>query len=150
MIARSRPEAQRLIGEVDGLVTLGSRADDARVAGATRAVRVDSGYGFHIAVNSGRLDGELASDRDLVVLHWLGHVIDHAVVPPALDAQLNAGQGRPARPQRQPGWRLRAAQRADRRHLRQVGAFRRGIPPRRLPSPHADFARGMGAHRSAP
>jgi hypothetical protein len=87
-IARARPEAQRLIGEVDGLVTVSTEhGDDVTVGWAQRV----PGGRFRIGLNIGELDGERAIDRNVVVLHELGHVVDFALVPPQLDDRLDAG-----------------------------------------------------------
>lgn len=92
-IAKARPEAQRLIGAVDGLVTfttdMGSVGSDAGVMrmGWTLPLRTR----YVVGVNIAELDGERAMDRPTVVLHELGHVVDFALIPPALDLQLDAG-----------------------------------------------------------
>jgi hypothetical protein len=86
-VSRSRPAAARLIGLVDGLV-------DVRVAPAgARALGVTSG-------RDGRFTVVLDLDRtlraygprgvDRLVLHELGHVVDLAIVPAALDRALDA------------------------------------------------------------
>jgi hypothetical protein len=84
-LARARPEAARLIGEVDGLVTIGTFADQAETLGITRGTE----RGFTVDFNVARLDGDRALDRATVVLHELGHVIDFAIVPEELNAQLD-------------------------------------------------------------
>lgn len=86
-VARARPEARRLIGTVDGLVTIGTELGDKVTIGWTRRTP----DGFRIVLNIAQLDGERAIDREVTVLHELGHVIDMALIPPALDAQLDAG-----------------------------------------------------------
>ena len=87
-IAKARPEAQRLVAEVDGLVTVSTEhGDDVTVGWAQHA---PAGR-FRIGLNIAELDGQRAIDRDVVVLHELGHVIDFALVPPDLDARLDAG-----------------------------------------------------------
>jgi hypothetical protein len=85
-IARARPEAARLIAEVDGLVTVGTFARGGDVLGVTSG-RPD---GFAIDLDVARLDGDRAGDRTTVVLHELGHVIDFALVPAALGERLDA------------------------------------------------------------
>ncbi|HWK29157.1 MAG TPA: hypothetical protein VNS09_21525 [Solirubrobacter sp.] len=87
-LARARPEARRLIDEIDGLTTVTvfhaprswwlGRADDLGDAG------------YRVRLNVARLDGERTLDRDAVVLHELGHVIDFALVPDALRDRLAA------------------------------------------------------------
>ena len=90
-IARARPEAARLIAEVDGLVTIGAYAEHGETLGITRG----SERGFTVDFNVARLDGDSAMHRATVVLHELGHVIDFALVPEdlntALDAQIPRG-----------------------------------------------------------
>jgi hypothetical protein len=85
-IARARPEAARLIAEVDGLVLIRTFADD----GSTLGVTQGHDRGFTVDLNIRQLNGERALDRATVVLHELGHVVDFALVPKALDAQLDA------------------------------------------------------------
>ena len=94
-IAVARPEAQRLIAEVDGLVDFrtdlnqpGSPFPSATGAiGITGVVDGRAQVGFDI----GLLDGERAIDRPMVVLHELGHVIDYLLVDDELIARLDAG-----------------------------------------------------------
>jgi hypothetical protein len=91
-IAHARPEAQRLIRQVDGLVTVSTDLPDAGGGDITpMGLTTQRGAVFTVAVNIAKLDGERAIDRNVVVLHELGHVIDAALVPPRLDAQLDAG-----------------------------------------------------------
>jgi hypothetical protein len=92
-IAHARPEAQRLVDQVDGLVTFtadqGAGGSD---SGVTRmGWTMPTGTRFTVGLNVAELDGERAMDRNTVVLHELGHVIDFALIPPALDATLDAG-----------------------------------------------------------
>src|SRR3954447_20044790 len=87
-VARARPGAGRPVGEVDGLVEI--RTDLRDPAGALGLTQ--SGLeGIAVSFDLTRLDGPAALQRDTVVLHELGHVVDFAVVPRALDAQLDAG-----------------------------------------------------------
>jgi hypothetical protein len=90
-IATARPEAQRLIADVDGLVTIRTEPGGRAVMGWT----VPGPDGFDVGLNITQLDGERAIDRNVVVLHELGHVIDLALIPKALDDQLDAGIPRP-------------------------------------------------------
>jgi hypothetical protein len=83
--ARARPEAARLIAEVDGLIRIGTYADRGPVLGVTRG----DDRGFTIDLNVGLLNGERTQDRPTVVLHELGHVIDFALVPAALNTTLD-------------------------------------------------------------
>jgi hypothetical protein len=87
-IARSRPEARRLIGIVDGLVdvTVGPAGDGA--LGTTSP----GPRGFDVRLDLATVArglGQRGIDR--LVLHELGHVVDFALVPPELDARLDAG-----------------------------------------------------------
>ncbi len=86
-VARARPEAARLIAEVDGLVRVGTYAKADPVLGVTQG----NERGFTVDLNVGMLNGESAMDRTTVVLHELGHVIDFAIVPRPLNATLDAG-----------------------------------------------------------
>jgi hypothetical protein len=84
-IARARPEAARLIAEVDGLVVVRTFAAGGTTLGVTRGGE----RGFTVDFNVAYLNGERALDRATVVLHELGHVVDFALVPAALDTQLD-------------------------------------------------------------
>jgi hypothetical protein len=85
-IARSRPEAQRLVAEVDGMVTFTTAGSDVAM-GITRPLP----DGFRVWLNIARLDGSRRLDRDVTVMHELGHVIDFALIPAALDRTLDDG-----------------------------------------------------------
>ena len=87
-LASARPEAARLIAEVDGLVRFSvfSGGPDAPL-GVTRSHE----RGFDVSFNVAQLDGRHAYDRPTVVLHELGHVVDFALVPRTLNQQLDAG-----------------------------------------------------------
>jgi hypothetical protein len=86
-IARARPEAQRLIAEVDGMTTIQTESGDPRVMGWTQP----GPTGYRVSLNIAQLDGQRTIDRDSTVLHELGHVVDFALIPAALDARLDAG-----------------------------------------------------------
>jgi hypothetical protein len=87
-IGRARSEAGRLIDEVDGLVEV--RTD---LHGRSEAIGLTEigPAGVVVSFDVARLDASAALQRDTVVLHELGHVVDAALVPRALGAQLNAG-----------------------------------------------------------
>jgi len=87
-LAAARPEAARLIAESDGLVRFSvfSAGPEAPL-GVTRS----HAHGFDVSLNVAQLNGLRAADRATVVLHELGHVVDFALVPRALDASLDAG-----------------------------------------------------------
>jgi hypothetical protein len=91
-VAQARPEARRLIGEIDGLVTVSTELGGAgaHVETVGWAQRAPEGR-FRVGLNISELDGERAIDRNVVVLHELGHVVDWALVAPSLDRQLDAG-----------------------------------------------------------
>jgi hypothetical protein len=91
-IASARPEAQRLIADVDGLVRIHTAPLGPTIMGATQP----GSDGFDISFNITQLDGERSIDRNVVVLHELGHVIDFSLIGAALDQQLDAGIPRPA------------------------------------------------------
>jgi len=84
-VARARPEAARLIAEVDGLVQFGAAVEQGAL-GVTRS----GPRGFTVDLDIARLNNDRALDRATVVLHELGHVIDFALVPAAVDAKLDA------------------------------------------------------------
>ena len=89
-ISLARPEARRLIGIVDGLVTV--YVGDTSSRGAdTVGLTEGSADGYSVTLNLGavyRSAGERGVQR--VVLHELGHVVDHALVDPGLAARLDA------------------------------------------------------------
>ena len=77
-VAKARPEAARLIDEVDGLVTVSTfSAPDAWVLGIARPAGTKS---YEVRLNVARLNGSRQIDRDSVTLHELGHVVDHAIL----------------------------------------------------------------------
>jgi hypothetical protein len=88
-IASARPEAKPLIDLVDGLVTFRTVAGGDPLGVTSSLFRGDLAR-FTVDLNIAQLDGERVQDRDVVVLHELGHVIDHALVPQALDDRLDA------------------------------------------------------------
>jgi hypothetical protein len=89
-IALARPDARRLIAIVDGLVTISvgdTSSGGADAIGLTEA----TADGYAVTLNLAAVwstTGERGVQR--VVLHELGHVIDHALVKPALAARLDA------------------------------------------------------------
>jgi hypothetical protein len=84
-LARARPEAQRLIAEVDGLVEVRTDLDREHAIGLTHV----EGDSVSVSVDVRALNGDRALDRDVVVLHELGHVIDYVLVPDDLRARLD-------------------------------------------------------------
>ncbi len=90
-IARARPEAQRLIGEIDGMTTIRtSKGLDAGV-GVTRTRIVNGDASFDIVLDIGTLNGRRVIDRETVVLHEFGHAVDLGIVPADVNAKLEAG-----------------------------------------------------------
>jgi hypothetical protein len=93
-VAHANPQAQALIAEVDGLVDL----HVAPTPGDAVGVTATEGRRYSVTLNLGvvsRRYGQRGIDR--TVLHELGHVVDFALVPEALDqtldAQIPAGYG---------------------------------------------------------
>jgi hypothetical protein len=88
-VAHARPAARRLMDLVDGLVdvTIGPTGDPGAL-GVTQT----GGARYDVTVALGRVArvfGQRGIDR--VVLHELGHVVDHALVPDDVMASLQAG-----------------------------------------------------------
>ena len=91
-IAAARPEAQALLGEVDGMTTVGVLTER---DGTTLGVARGGPAGFTVDLDLLALAGDARADRATVVLHELGHVVDFALVDDAtrdaLDAQVPRG-----------------------------------------------------------
>jgi len=87
-VGRARPEAGRLIDVVDGLVEV--RTD---LHGRSDAIGLTEmgPEGVVVSFDVARLNASAALQRDTVVLHELGHVVDAALVPRALGTQLDTG-----------------------------------------------------------
>jgi hypothetical protein len=86
-VADARPEAQRLIAAVDGLVDVHVVVTESGTVGVTES----DGDRYDVSVNLGlvaRRYGRRGIDR--TVLHELGHVVDFALVPQELDDRLDA------------------------------------------------------------
>src|SRR3954452_9816270 len=87
-VARMRPEAVALADRVDGLVTV----EDVAPADGALGLTVSQSSGYTIQLKFGQVYHELGRRGfDRVIDHELGHVVDHAMLTPALDRQLNAG-----------------------------------------------------------
>ena len=87
-VAAARPEARRLVELVAGLVTVSVGSPGRGVAGLMRTA---PGGAYSVMLDLGpvyRANG-LAGVRRLV-LHELAHVVDHALVSPALQRELDA------------------------------------------------------------
>ena len=88
-VAAARPQARRLIGLVDGLVTVrfGPAGGDSTLGTAAEAPD-----GYDVTIDLGRVAvryGQRGIDR--VVLHELGHVVDFALLPDELTTALDSG-----------------------------------------------------------
>jgi hypothetical protein len=90
-IATARPEAQRLISEIDGLITVRTDLRSAGVPEDAIGLTTSNGHGADIYLGVDRLNSDRAIDRNMVVLHELGHVIDFLLVDDKLMRQLDAG-----------------------------------------------------------
>jgi hypothetical protein len=75
-LAQARPEAQQLIGAIDGLVTIST----VNQPGAPWVGMAQEGTD-DIQLNIAYLDGKRKQDRSTAVLHELGHVLDFELVP---------------------------------------------------------------------
>jgi hypothetical protein len=85
-VAQARPEAARLIDEVDGLVRVTTfREPDAWLLGWAQTVGRKR---YEIRLNVARLDGTRQIDRDTIVIHELGHIVDFALVSDGLRDRL--------------------------------------------------------------
>jgi hypothetical protein len=86
-VGDANPQAQALIGAVDGLV-------DVRVGtinGGTVGLTESDGDRYDVTLDLGTVSREYGQRGiDRLVQHELGHVVDFALVPEALDAQLDA------------------------------------------------------------
>jgi hypothetical protein len=89
-MAKARPEAQALIGEVDGTVEVTTH--QGFPLGVTRmAPREGTERMVQISLDIGLLNGRRTIDRDVVMLHEFGHVVDFLLVDEELNAKLEAG-----------------------------------------------------------
>jgi hypothetical protein len=84
-VATARPEAQRLIAEVDGLIEIRTDLHHDEAVGLAEMRPGRSVVSFDVRT----LNGERALDRNVVVLHELGHVIDFQLVSDELVQQLD-------------------------------------------------------------
>jgi hypothetical protein len=87
-VLAARPEAQRLIGLVDGLVTVSVGPTGPGALGLTAAYDGQYAMKIDLATVTARF-GQAGVDR--VVLHELGHVVDFALLPGELTTALDAG-----------------------------------------------------------
>jgi hypothetical protein len=78
-VDKARPEARQLIDDIDGMVTIGTFSDPGgRAVGVMQPLAEGE---YRVSFNVAYLDGERKLDRDTAVVHELGHVVDHALVP---------------------------------------------------------------------
>jgi hypothetical protein len=84
-IGRARPEAQRLITEIDGLVEVRTDLPQGEAIGLAQ-MTLDQAV---ISFDARTLNAERVMDREVVVLHELGHVIDFQLVPDDLVQELD-------------------------------------------------------------
>jgi hypothetical protein len=87
-IAKARPEARALVAEVDGLVEM--RTHRGLPIGFTDSLMRGDRATFAISLDTLLLNGRRMTDRDVVVLHELGHAVDLALVPQELNDRLEA------------------------------------------------------------
>jgi hypothetical protein len=86
-VAAARPEARRLVDLVAGLVTVSLGSPGRGIAGETRATA--DGYDVELDLGPVYNGNGLPGVRRLV-LHELAHVVDHALVPAAMERELDA------------------------------------------------------------
>ncbi len=86
-IQGARPEARRLIEEIDGMVEIRTNLPTGEAIGLAEMTPGRSIVSF----DARSLNGDRAIDRNVVVLHELGHVVDFQLVPDDLVRQLDAG-----------------------------------------------------------
>ncbi len=85
-VAAARPEARRLIDEVDGLIEVRTNLASAQAIGMAEM----SGDQATVSLDGRLLNGERAIDRGVVVLHELGHVIDFVLVDDEVRQRMDA------------------------------------------------------------
>ena len=90
-VAAARPEAQRLIAEVDGTIEFRTHR------GEPLGLANSGPRGSTITVDVASLDGLRRVDRRQTVLHELGHVVDYVLLTDELGERLDAGIPRTGR-----------------------------------------------------
>jgi hypothetical protein len=90
-VARARPNARRLIAEVDGLVEVFAFTDGESLSGGGHALGITQAGpdGIRVGFDLPVLDGGRRTDRDAVVLHELGHVLDFTIVADDVRARMD-------------------------------------------------------------
>jgi len=89
-LKRPRPEARRLLEEVDGLVVIQTHSNMGDALGYAQYV----GHRFVVSFDIEAMNADERIDPGVVVLHEMGHVIDRALVGNELDARLEAANPR--------------------------------------------------------
>ena len=87
-IEQARPEARALIDDVDGMVVVSTYSEPG--SHAVGMMRTTQPGAYEVTFNLAYLNGHRKIDRDSTVIHELGHVVDHALVPPELRDSLAA------------------------------------------------------------
>jgi len=87
-VAAARPEAQRLVALVDGLVTVHFGDPTGMPIGLTHFDGVDYDVTIGLSAVIARFG---AREANAIVLHELGHVVDIALMPDELRRELDAG-----------------------------------------------------------
>ena len=142
-IDEARPEARQLIDDIDGMVIVGTYAEPG--ASEIGMMRPIGEHQYQVVFNLAYLNGDRKIDRTTTVLHELGHVIDDAVVPEELRDELAAQLPSTGSCVTPVHGDCTAAGGALRRHVRQVGAARRGVRRRRrLRGRDPRLTRGLG------
>jgi hypothetical protein len=85
-IEQVRPEARRLIDEIDGTVTFHTEP-----GGAMMGLAESGPEGSRVWFNVAQLNGDRTQDRNNAVIHELGHVVDYELVEDNLMRRLDAG-----------------------------------------------------------
>jgi hypothetical protein len=88
-IAAARPEARALVGRVDGLVTIAVGPTGVGAVGLTEGNPRD---GYRVTLDLAAVAGRSgARGISRLVLHELGHVVDHVLLSPEQQRDLDAG-----------------------------------------------------------
>jgi hypothetical protein len=85
-VASARPEARRLIDEVDGLIEVRT---DLSSADAIGMAQMQDGQAT-VSLDARLLNGERAVDRSVSVLHEIGHIVDFVLVEDELRGRMDA------------------------------------------------------------
>ena len=85
-VAAARPEARRLIDEIDGLVEVRTDLRHDQAIGMAEI----NGDSATVHLDARLLNGERAVDRGAVVLHELGHIVDFVLVDDGVRQRMDA------------------------------------------------------------